>query len=258
MTVNIGISGALGRMGVAVAAAVRATPGLTLVAVIDRPEMLDQPALGLTLTETVTSLDLCDVVIDFSTPGASVNLVRLAGAGKALVIGTTGFAAEQDAAIAQAAQRIPIVKTGNYSIGINVLAGIVEQTARRLGPEVWDIEIFEAHHRRKVDAPSGTALLLAQAAARGRGRNLDDLRTPLRDGVTGPRAEGSIGLSVMRGGGIIGEHSVIFASENETVTLSHTAQDRSLFAAGAAMAAGWIIGRPPGLYDMMDVLGLRG
>ncbi len=258
MTLNIGISGALGRMGAAVAATLGTIPGLALVAVIDHPNMLGQPALGLTLTDAVTTLDLCDVVIDFSTPGASVDLSRLAGAGKALVIGATGFSAEQDAAITLAAQRIAIVKSGNYSIGVNVLAGIVEQTARRLGPEMWDIEVFEAHHRRKTDAPSGTALLLAQAAARGRGQDLADLRTPFRDGVTGPRIEGSIGFSVMRGGGIIGEHSVVFAGESETLRLSHTAQDRSLFAGGAMMAARWVTGKPAGLYDMMDVLGFRG
>jgi 4-hydroxy-tetrahydrodipicolinate reductase len=138
-----------------------------------------------------------------------------------------------------------------------VLAGLVEQAARRLGPELWDIEITETHHRRKIDAPSGTALLLAAAAARGRGRPLADLALPARQGITGPRPDGAIGFASLRGGGVVGEHSVLFAAEEETITLTHTARDRALFARGAIEAARWVAGRPPGLYDMIDVLGFR-
>jgi len=138
-----------------------------------------------------------------------------------------------------------------------VLAGLVEQAARRLPPEIWDAEIFEAHHRRKIDAPSGTALLLAGAVARGRGRDLADVALPPRDGVTGARMEGGIGFASLRGGGVVGEHSVVFAAEEEILTFSHSARDRTLFARGALEAAAWVVGQPPGLYDMVDVLGFR-
>ena len=260
MSLQIGLSGALGRMGAAVGAVIGETADMTLRVVFDRPETQSSTAMGLPLTDLDAALRQCGVVIDFSTPAAGVTLAaKAAGAGgPALVIGATGFSAEQDAAVAEASKHIAIVKAGNYAIGVNILAGVVEETARRLGPELWDIEVFEAHHRRKVDAPSGTALMLAHAAARGRGRSLADLRTPQREGVTGQRALGSIGMSVMRGGGIIGEHSVVFAADEETLTFSHTAMDRGLFARGAVAAARWVAGRPPGLYDMMDVLGFRG
>ena len=259
MDLQIGLSGALGRMGAAVGAAIAETPGLALRVVFDRPHTDAQSVMGLPLTDAEDALRHCGVIIDFSTPAAGVQLAQKAAAAgaPALVIGATGFSDAQNAQMAKAARTLAIVKTGNYSIGVNVLAGVVEETARRLGPELWDIEVFEAHHRRKVDAPSGTALLLAQAASRGRRRNLADIRTPLRDGVTGPRITGSIGFSVMRGGGIVGEHSVVFAGEAESLTLSHSAGDRSLFARGAVAAAQWVVGKPPGLYDMMDVLGFR-
>jgi 4-hydroxy-tetrahydrodipicolinate reductase len=156
-----------------------------------------------------------------------------------------------------AAQAIPIVRSGNFSLGVNVLAGLVEQAARRLGPKDWDIEVFEAHHRRKVDAPSGTGLMLGEAAARGRRVRLADAQVRARDGITGERADGVIGFSVMRAGGIVGEHSVVFAAEDEILTFSHSARDRSLFARGAIEAARWVAGRPAGLYSMMDVLGFN-
>jgi 4-hydroxy-tetrahydrodipicolinate reductase len=173
------------------------------------------------------------------------------------VIGSTGFSLEEEAAVRAASASIPMVKSGNFSIGVNVLAGLVEQTARRLGPDLWDIEIHEAHHRRKVDAPSGTALMLGEAAARGRGAPLAELAVHARHGITGLRASGSIGFSVSRGGGIVGEHAVTFAAEEESLTLSHRAHDRGLFARGAVEAAAWVVGRPAGLYDMLDVLGMR-
>jgi 4-hydroxy-tetrahydrodipicolinate reductase len=175
--------------------------------------------------------------------------------GPRLVLGATGFDAGQIARIDAAARKIAIVRAGNFSLGLNLVMGFVEQAARVLGPDAYDIEIFEAHHRHKVDAPSGAALMLGAAAARGRGVDLDKVAQRGRDGITGARTPGDIGFSVMRGGGIVGEHSVTFAAEDEVLTLSHSARDRSLFARGAAAAARWVAGRPPGAYDMRDVLG---
>lgn len=204
-------------------------------------------------------LSLCDVVIDFSTPDASVELARACAerGGPALVIGSTGLTPEQDVAVLAAAERIAIVRSGNFSLGVNILIGLVEHAAQRLDARDWDIEILEAHHRLKADAPSGTALMLGEAAAGGRGVELSDVRAAPRDGITGVRKPGSIGFAALRGGGVIGEHTVLFASDDETLTLSHSAVDRSLFAKGAVAAAAWVRTRRPGLYDMQDVLGFR-
>jgi 4-hydroxy-tetrahydrodipicolinate reductase len=259
---TLGVGGALGRMGRAVTRLARERGDLTLAGRFDRPGAAEsgQAADPLPLAPLETVLAACAVVIDFSTGPASAALATAAAArgGPALVIGATGLTADEDAAIAAAAARVAIVRSGNYSVGVNVLAGLVEQAARRLGPEVWDIEILETHHRRKIDAPSGTALLLAAAAARGRGRPLAEVTLPAREGITGPRPAGAIGFASLRGGGVVGEHSVIFAAEEETITLSHSARDRALFARGALEAAVWVAGRGPGLYDMIDVLGFRG
>ena len=251
---KLGIGGALGRMGAAVAAVAIEHPDIEIAARFDRPD-----SAGADLVDRETALGLCEVIVDFSSPAASVALAEAAAerAGPALVIGATGFSPPQDEAIAVAARRVAIVKSGNFSVGVNILAALVRQAAARLGPELWDIEVFEAHHRRKIDAPSGTAKLLAEAAAAGRVANLADLRLPPRDGVTGPRETGGIGFSVMRGGGIVGEHSVVFAAEEEIVTLSHSARDRSLFARGALLAALWVSGKAPGVYGMTDVLGFE-
>ena len=204
-------------------------------------------------------LSLCDVIIDFSTPEASVELAQACAerGGPALVIGSTGLSPEQDAEILKAADKIAIVRSGNFSLGVNILIGLVEHAAQRLDPRDWDIEVLEAHHRKKADAPSGTALMLGEAAANGRGEDLADVRTAPYDGITGARESGRIGFASLRGGGIIGEHTVLFASEDETLTLSHSAIDRSLFARGAVAAAAWVRSRKPGLYDMQDVLGFR-
>lgn len=247
------MAGALGRMGRAVAAAVEARAGMQLVARFDRP---DAQVDGLATRDD--ALGLADVVIDFTTAAASAALAaRCADAGRAaLVIGSTGFDAAQLAAVEAAARRIPIVRAGNFSLGVNMLLGLVRQAARALGPEAYDVEVFEAHHRRKIDAPSGTALMLAEAAAEGRGAALEGLARRTRDGITGERPIGEIGFSVLRGGGIVGEHSVVFAAEDEILTLSHSARDRGLFARGAVEAALWVAGRAPGQYDMQDVLGL--
>ena len=205
------------------------------------------------------NLSMCDVVIDFTTAEASLALAQACAAkgGPALVIGSTGFTPEQEDALAQAAEKIAIVKSGNFSLGVNILIGLVEHAALRLDARDWDIEVLETHHRRKIDAPSGTALMLGEAAANGRGADLEDLRAAPYDGITGEREAGKIGFAVSRAGGVIGEHTVTFAAEDELLRLSHTALDRSLFARGAVAAAAWVRTRRPGLYDMQDVLGFR-
>ena len=247
------MAGALGRMGRAVAEMVGAQEDLTLAARFDR-------AQGEGLVSRDEALAAADVIIDFSTPSASVALAEAAAArgGPALVTGSTGFDDAQLAAIAKAAERIAIVRAGNFSLGVNLLMGLVEQAARALPSADYDIEVFEAHHRRKVDAPSGTGLMLGEAAAHGRGVDLGQVAARGRDGITGPRRPGDIGFSVMRAGGIIGEHSVVFASDEEILTLSHSARDRGLFARGALAAARWVAGRPVGEYDMQDVLDFKG
>ncbi len=242
---HAGISGARGRMGRTVSAVLDAREDVVVSARFDRGETPD--------------LSLCDVIIDFSTPDASVELARACAerGGPALVIGSTGFTPEQDAEIVAASERVAIVRSGNFSLGVNILIGLVEHAAQRLDPRDWDVEVLEAHHRKKADAPSGTALMLGEAAAAGRGQALSEVRRDPWNGLTGPREPGAIGFASLRAGGIIGEHTVLFGSEDETLTLSHSAIDRSLFARGAVAAAAWVRSRPPGLYDMQDVLGFR-
>ncbi len=242
---HAGISGARGRMGRAVSAVLDAREDVVVAARFDRGETPD--------------VSLCDVIIDFSTADASVELARACAArgGPALVIGSTGLSPEQEGEILEASEKIAIVRSGNFSLGVNILIGLVQHAAQRLDAADWDIEIAEAHHRRKVDAPSGTALMLGEAAAEGRGEDLPDLRAAPWDGITGPRPEGKIGFSSLRAGGIVGEHTVMFASDDEVLTLSHSAIDRALFAKGAVAAAAWVRSRKPGLYDMQDVLGFR-
>jgi len=254
---KIGIAGALGHMGRAVIAAVAVREDAVVTAVFDQPAHAGEAVDGHTLGDLAATLAASDVVIDFSTPKASVELARRAAerGSPALVIGATGASAEDEKAIAAAAKHIAIVRSGSFSLGINLLLGLVDQVARRLGPEDWDIEVFEAHHRRKVDAPSGTALMLGGAAAKARGVDLAKIAERGRDGLTGARAKGAIGFSVMRGGGLVGEHSISFIAEDEVLTLAHSARDRSLFARGALAAALWVADKPPGLYDMQDVLG---
>ncbi len=248
--IRVGIAGGAGEMGATVAHLVGERQNkLTLAASFGRGETVARDQ----------ALADCDVIIDFSTAAASSALaLRAAAAGHpALVIGSTGFSAAQDDELNRAALRLAVVKSANFSLGANMLAGLVEETARRLGRSEWDIEITEAHHRRKKDAPSGTALLLGKAAARGRGVPLAQLRGRQREGENRSRREGEIGFCSLRGGGIVGEHAVVFAGEDEILTLSHSARNRRLFARGALEAALWIVGRPPGLYSMADVLGFR-
>jgi 4-hydroxy-tetrahydrodipicolinate reductase len=197
-----------------------------------------------------------DVAIEFTTAAATAGHAALAARlGKPLVIGTTGLAHIEDSAVRDAATRVPIVLAANTSLGINLLLGLVDEVARRLGPD-WDIEIVEMHHRGKVDAPSGTALALGRAAAAARGVAFDEVAVRGRDGITGPRRAGAIGFAAIRGGDNIGEHHVIFAGSGERLELTHSATDRGIYAKGAVRAALWLAGRPPGLYGMKDVLGL--
>jgi 4-hydroxy-tetrahydrodipicolinate reductase len=252
---RIAIAGALGRMGQAIATAVASRDDLVIAARFDRPD-----ATGDGLVSQDEALGLCDVVIDFTTPEASVALAQACAArgGPALVVGATGISDNQIALLKAASAKVAMVQTGNFSLGVNMLVGLVAQAAKALGPDAYDIEVFEAHHKHKVDAPSGTALMLGRAAAEGRGADLDKVAVRARDGITGARRTGDIGFSVMRGGGIIGEHSVSFVAGDEIVTISHSARDRSLFARGAVEAARWVAGRPAGHYDMQDVLGMKG
>jgi 4-hydroxy-tetrahydrodipicolinate reductase len=199
---------------------------------------------------------LSDVLVDFSNPAAlEANLDACVAAGKAIVIGTTGIEERHHFLIDDAARDVAVLQTGNTSLGVNMLAALVRQTAARLGSD-WDIEILEMHHRHKVDAPSGTALLLAEAAAQGRGIDLAGNSARGRDGITGARKSGSIGFASLRGGSVAGDHSVIFAADNERIELVHRAENREVFATGAVQAALWLARQSAGRYSMGDVLGI--
>lgn len=265
---KIGILGAGGRMGQMIARELLASNDLTLTAAVDHAQSphlgkdiatlagLEKPC-GIAITSvTGDAFAACDVLIDFSTPAATaLHAERAAITGKKLVIGTTGLDDMALATIKTAAQKTAVLVSANMSVGVNLLAALVEQAAARLSDE-YDIEIFEAHHRHKVDAPSGTALLLGHAAADGRKINLNDALVPARFGQIGPRAKGQIGMSVFRGGDVIGDHTVTFAGMGERIELGHKASDRGLFARGALTAARWIGGQKAGLYSMRDVLGI--
>ncbi|MGE0409869.1 MAG: 4-hydroxy-tetrahydrodipicolinate reductase [Amphiplicatus sp.] len=264
---SILVAGAGGRMGRAVTAEILKTPGVALAGGFERADsplvgadlgnLAGLDALGLKVEASPEAgLKRAAALIDFTAPAASVENARAAAAaGVVHILGTTGFSAEDERAIDTLSKKIPIVRSGNMSLGVNLLAALVEQAARFLADD-YDIEVFEAHHREKIDAPSGTALMLARAAASGRSVDLGEKAVRVRDGQTGPRHAGDIGFSVMRGGGIIGEHQVHFAGSQEVVTLAHHAIDRGLFAKGAVAAARWAVDKPPGLYSMRDVLGL--
>ena len=252
---SIGIFGAAGRMGHAIAS-VAAQAGLGIAGGTDRAGS-GEIAPGIAITSDPLALaEKSDVLIDFSVPGAlAAHLDACIAARKPVLIGTTGLEAVHHALIDQAAQVIPVLQTGNTSLGVNLLAALVEKAAAGLGDE-WDIEIVEMHHRHKVDAPSGTALLLGEAAARGRGIALADHSERGRDGITGARAKGAIGFAALRGGSVAGDHQVIFATEGERIEIGHRAENRTIFARGAIKGAQWLIGRPAGRYDMKGVLGL--
>lgn len=240
---RIGIIGSEGRMGHALVQAIAAA-GHELAGGADKGG--DVAALA----------DASDVLVDFSAPFAlDANLHAAIGAGVPILVGTTGLDEANHVAIDSAGRAIAVLQTGNTSLGVTLLAHLVREAASRLGPE-WDVEVLEMHHRMKVDAPSGTALLLGQAAAAGRGIELAENSERGRDGQTGARATGAIGFASLRGGTVAGEHTVIFAGEHERLTLSHSAEDRMIFAHGAVRGAAWLIGREPGRYTMPQVLGL--
>jgi 4-hydroxy-tetrahydrodipicolinate reductase len=198
----------------------------------------------------------CDVFVDFSAPdGLAAHLEKAVGERRPIVIGTTGLTEHHHRLMDEAARTVPLLYEANMSLGVNLLAHLVREAAARLGPE-WDVEIIEMHHRDKVDAPSGTALLLGEAAASGRGVNLAEVADRGRDGMTGRRAGGHIGFASLRGGSVPGDHQVIFAGESERLELGHRAESRTIFVQGAVEAALWLIGKPPGRYRMADVLGL--
>lgn len=261
------VVGAAGRMGRMLIATITDTDGATLSGAADRAGsdaigadagvLAGVRALGLLVTDDVAlALDGADAVIDFTAPSATVALATLAAdRGVAHVIGTTGLSEADLAALAHVAKRNVVVRSGNMSLGVNLLAALARQAAASLG-EDFDIEVLEMHHRHKVDAPSGTALLLGEAAAEGRNIDLAQHSVRVRDGHTGARTPGDIGFATLRGGSVVGDHSVIYAGPHERITLSHHAEDRGIFSRGAVRAALWSQGRPAGLYSMADVLGI--
>jgi 4-hydroxy-tetrahydrodipicolinate reductase len=264
------VAGASGRMGRTLVRAVVEAEDLTLGGATERPgapalgedagTLAGVAAQGVAITDDPrAALDGCDGILDFTSPPNSVALARLAAErGVVHVVGTTGFAAEDDAVFAEAAEAgAIIVKSGNMSLGVNLLAVLVRQAARARGTDC-DIEVLEMHHRHKVDAPSGTALLLGEDAAAGRAVALDDAAIWAREGHTGARPEGAIGFATLRGGSVVGEHCVVFAGPDERIELGHRANDRRIFANGALAAARWARGKPAGHYSMRDVLGLAG
>jgi 4-hydroxy-tetrahydrodipicolinate reductase len=240
---NFGVIGHKGRMGEALEAAIT-DAGHVLFAGVDAGGSIG-PHAG-----------QCDVLVDFSSPGAlaaSLGAARVAGI--PIVIGTTGLEEQHFVMLAEAARAVPVLQSGNFSLGVTLLAHLVQEAAARLGPD-WDIEVLEMHHRMKVDAPSGTAKLLGEAAAAGRGIGLADNIESGRHGMTGARGEGAIGFAALRGGTVAGEHSVIFAGPEERLTFSHSAENRMIFARGAVRAAQWLIAQGPGRYSMSDMLEL--
>ena len=269
MTEPIGVvvTGASGRMGQTLIREVMASDRMRLVGALERAghdwvgrdagTAMGGAPIGIDVTDdAVEVFAKAQAVIDFTSPDASVAFSALAAQARAVhVIGTTGFSDDHLAAFSAAARHAVIVRAGNMSLGVNLLTMLTRQVARALG-EDFDIEVIEAHHSAKVDAPSGTALMLGRAAAEGRGQVLDEVAERGRDGITGARQPGSIGFAAIRGGDIVGEHDVLFAAPGERIVLRHIATDRALFARGALRAALWGQGRKPGEYDMMDVLGL--
>lgn len=264
---RIAVIGAAGRMGRELVRVVAVTPGCIVAGGTERE---GSPALGadlgvlagigpLAAKVTDDALELmtrCDAILDFSTPAATVELAGLAANARIVhVIGTTGLGPSDEAAIKAAARHATIVKAGNMSLGVNLLTAITRKVAAALDSD-FDIEIVEMHHKHKVDAPSGTALMLGEAAAAGRGIDLAASSVRSRDGHTGARRPGDIGFATLRGGNVVGEHTVIFAGEGERIELTHRATDRGIFARGAVKAALWARGKEPGLYSMSDVLGI--
>ncbi|NTZ91747.1 4-hydroxy-tetrahydrodipicolinate reductase [Agrobacterium tumefaciens] len=262
------VVGAAGRMGQALIRLIHQTPGVMLHAAVaregsafvgrDAGEIAGLGPIGIEITSDPLQAFLhAEGVIDFTSPATSVTFAGLAAQARIVhVIGTTGCSPEDEDKFKAASRHARIVKSGNMSLGVNLLSVLTQQAAQALDAQNWDIEILEMHHKHKVDAPSGTALLLGEAAAAGRRVDLTTSSVRVRDGHTGARETGTIGFATLRGGSVIGEHSVIFAGEGERVELSHYAGDRSIFARGAITAAVWAFDKKPGFYSMLDVLGL--
>ncbi|MCV4275487.1 4-hydroxy-tetrahydrodipicolinate reductase [Pseudomonas capsici] len=265
---RIAVVGAAGRMGKTLIEAVLSAPGAGLTAAIDRPdstlvgadagELAALGRIGVPLSGDVARVaDEFDVLIDFTHPTVTLkNLAFCRKAGKAMIIGTTGFSAEEKLQLAEAAKEIPIVFAANFSVGVNLCLKLLDTAARVLGDDV-DIEITEAHHRHKVDAPSGTALRMGEVVAEALGRDLQKVAVYGREGQTGARDRQSIGFATIRAGDVVGDHTVLFAADGERVEITHKASSRMTFAKGAVRAAMWLEGKASGLYDMQDVLELR-
>ena len=264
---RLGVVGAAGKMGRTLIRIIAETPGVTLGGAVERAGAAEigqdsgvlagLPANGIAITtDPLPLFAKADGVLDFTVPAATIGFAELSAQARIVhIIGTTGLSADDEKKIAAAARHAVIVKSGNMSLGVNVLAALVRNAAKALDAD-FDIEVLEMHHRQKVDAPSGTALLLGKAAAEGRGIDLADHSVRARDGITGARKRGDIGFATLRGGSVIGEHSVIFAGNGESIELTHKASDRALFARGALHAALWGRDKKPGLYSMADVLGI--
>lgn len=267
MSVKTVITGASGRMGQMLIRTAQENDNITLHAVLERPDhpwigqdigtMMGGAAMGLNVTSDVLeAFKDADAVIDFTAPEATVAFSKIAAQARLThVIGTTGFTPEHIAALDAASHHCVIMRAGNMSLGVNLLTSLTRKVAAALGEE-FDIEIIESHHNQKVDAPSGTALMLGEAAAAGRGVSLETHSDRGRDGITGARTQGTIGFHAIRGGDIVGEHDVLFAAAGERIVLRHIATDRGIFARGALRAAIWGQDQKPGHYDMLDVLGL--
>lgn len=266
MTLKLAIAGAAGRMGRELAKLVHDTEGCVLAGGLEAPnsphvgadygELIGAGKSGVKISaDPAEVIAAVDGIIDFTIPKATLALVKQTR-GKIHIIGTTGIDAAGDAEIAEAAKQATIVKTGNFSLGVNMLAALVKRAAQALGTD-FDIEVLEMHHRMKIDAPSGTALMLGKAAAEGREINLAEKSVRSRDGHTGARNSGDIGFATLRGGTVVGDHTVILAGNGERLELRHVAESRELFARGAVKAAVWAEGKKPGLYSMYDVLGLN-
>jgi 4-hydroxy-tetrahydrodipicolinate reductase len=261
--IRVAVPGAAGQMGRMVIEAVLADPErLALAAAIERPghEQLGKPAAAATAVaigaDAAAALADADVYIDFTVPENSAKLVELAAARNvAAVIGTTGLGPGARAAIMRAGAKVPVVLSPNFSLGVNLLLALVEQAARALGPE-FDLEVVELHHRKKRDAPSGTAIAIAEAMARGRDIDLGAVKRFAREGDVGPRRPGEIGVVALRGGDVVGDHTAFFLGPAERLELGHRAGSRAIFARGAVRAAAWVVGKPPGVYSMKDVLGM--
>ena len=261
------IAGASGRMGRTLLRAIYEVPGFALAGAVDREGAAEigadtgllaghEPSGVKVVAGALPLVAQADAIIDFTTPASTVELAALAAQARIVhVIGTTGLSDADDKKLEAAARHAALIKSGNMSLGVNLLAALVKRAAAALGPD-FDIEVLEMHHNRKVDAPSGTALLLGNAAAEGRGIDLAKNSVRSRDGHTGARKAGDIGFATLRGGTVVGEHSVIFAGASERIELTHKAEDRMIFARGALAAAKWGKGKKPGIYSMADVLGL--